>query len=143
MRRRLLAIALGISFLILMTWLGTIITSIIPQKATAQVQRADAGPYTVTLQVNPNPPLITQPATLSIQVVMRSSQQSVSNAHVAIESDMASMDMGMAHIDAKSRDNGMYVADVQFTMSGLWQVQVVLTMPGSQPVTAAFEITAQ
>ena len=143
MRRGLLAIALGISFLILMTWLGTIITSIIPQKATAQVQTADAGPYTITLQVNPNPPLITQSATLSLQVVMRSSQQAVSNAHVAIESDMESMDMGTAHIDAKSKGNGMYVADVQFTMSGLWQVQVVVTMPGSQPVTATFEVTAQ
>jgi hypothetical protein len=143
MRRGLLAIALGISFLILMTWLGTIITSIIPQKATAQVQTADTGPYTITLQVNPNPPLITQSATLSIQVVMRSSQQAVSNAHVAIESDMESMDMGTAHIDAKSQGNGMYVADVQFTMSGLWQVQVVVTMPGSQPVTATFEVTAQ
>src|SRR5437764_13735585 len=109
MRRGLLVIALGISFLILMTWLGTIITSIIPQKATAQVQTADAGPYTITLQVNPNPPLITQPAALSLQVVMRSSQQAVSNAHVAIESDMESMDMATAHIDAKSQGNGMYV----------------------------------
>ena len=143
MRRGLLVIALGISFLILMTWLGTIITSIIPQKATAQVQTADAGPYTITLQVNPNPPLITQPARLSIQVVMRSSQQAVSNAHVAIESDMESMDMGTAHIDAKSQGNGMYMADVQFAMSGLWQVQVVVMKPGSQPVTATFEVTAQ
>lgn len=143
MRRGLLAIALGISFLILMTWLGTIITSIIPQKATAQVQTADAGPYTITLQVNPNPPLITQPATLSIRVVSRSSQQAVSNTHVAIESDMESMDMGTAHIDAKSQGNGMYMADVQFTMSGLWQVQVVVTMPDSQPVSATFEVTAQ
>jgi hypothetical protein len=143
MRRGLLVIALGISFLILMTWLGTIITSIIPQKATAQVQTADAGPYTITLQVNPNPPLITQAATLSIQVVMRSSQQAVSNAHVVIESGMESMDMGTAHTDTKSQGNGMYVADVQFTMSGLWQVQVVVTMPGSQPVTATFEVTAQ
>ena len=143
MRRGLLAIVLGISFLILMTWLGTIITSIIPQKATAQVQTADAGPYTITLQVNPNPPLITQPATLSIRVVSRSSQQAVSNTHVAIESDMESMDMGTAHIDANSQGNGMYVADVQFTMSGLWQVQVVVTMPDSQPVSATFEVTAQ
>jgi len=143
MRRGLLVIALGMSFLILMTWLGTIITSIIPQKATAQVQTADAGPYTITLQVNPNPPLITQPATLSIQVVLRSSQQPVSTAHVALESDMESMDMGIAHIDAKSQGNGMYLADVQFEMSGLWQVQVVVTMPGSQPVTAIFEVTAQ
>jgi hypothetical protein len=74
---------------------------------------------------------------------MRSSPQAVSNAHVVIESDMESMDMGTAHTDAKSQGDGMYVADVQFTMSGLWQVQVVVTTPGSQPVTATFEVTAQ
>ena len=44
MRRNLLVIVLGISFLILMTWLGTIITSIIPHRLTASTQTAQAAP---------------------------------------------------------------------------------------------------
>ncbi|HET7641431.1 MAG TPA: hypothetical protein VFK47_22165, partial [Ktedonobacteraceae bacterium] len=66
-------LALGITFLILMTWLGTIITTLVPQRVTAQVQTVKADPYLVTLQVNPNPPLITQPATLLVQVQLQNS----------------------------------------------------------------------
>ena len=127
MKRGLLAIALGITFLILMTWIGTLLTSIVPHRATAQVQTAQAGPYQVTLQVNPNPPLITQPAT-----------------HVTLENNMKTMDMGTDQVEAKSQGNGMYLANVQFTMSGPWQVQVVISMPGEiQTFKASFEVTAQ
>ena len=66
MKRGLLAIALGITFLILMTWIGTIITGVVLHRATAQVQ---------TAQVNPNPPSITQPATLSIQILEKNSKR--------------------------------------------------------------------
>src|SRR5437764_4849662 len=63
MRRGLLTIALGIAFLILVTWLGTVVTNIVPHNPTAPVQEKQAGPYSVTLQITPNPPPITQPAT--------------------------------------------------------------------------------
>lgn len=143
MKRSLLVIALGITFLIVMTWIGTILTSIIPQRATAQVQTTQAGSYTVTLRVNPNPPLITQPATLTIQLQLSASHRPVSNAHVALANDMESMDMGTDHADARSQGDGMYVASAQFAMSGTWSVQVVISAPGTQTVTAMFEVTAQ
>ncbi len=94
MKRRLLAIALGITFLILITWIGTIITNVVPHRVTAQVQTAQAGPYQVTLQVNPNPPPITQPATLSIQILEHNSKRPISSAKVTLESNMVTMDMG-------------------------------------------------
>jgi len=144
MKRRLLAIALGITFLILMTWIGTIITSVVPQRVTAQVQTAQAGPYQVTLQVNPNPPPITQPATLSIQILEHNSKRPVSSAKVTLESNMATMDMGTGQVAAKSQHDGTYLASVQFSMSGPWQVQVVISMPGeSQTYSAVFEVAAQ
>ncbi len=144
MKRRLLAIALGITFLILMTWIGTIITSVVPQRVTAQVQTAQAGPYQVTLQVNPNPPPITQPATLSIQVLENNSKRPVSSAKVTLESNMVTMDMGTGQVAAKSQHDGTYLASVQFSMSGPWQVQVVISMPGeSQTYSAVFEVAAQ
>ena len=144
MKRRLLAIALGITFLILMTWIGTIITSVVPHRVTAQVQTAQAGPYQVTLQVNPNPPPITQPATLSIQILEHNSKRPVSSAKVTLESNMVTMDMGTGQVAAKSQHDGTYLASVQFSMSGPWQVQVVISMPGeSQTYSAVFEVAAQ
>ncbi len=143
MRRRLLIVALGISFLILITWLGTIVTNIVPRRATAQTQTAQAGPYQVTLQVNPNPPLITQPATLSVQVLLTSTQQPVNNAHVTLESNMETMDMGSDRSSAQLQNNGTYLAHVQFTMSGPWQVRVIVEPPGASPVNVVFEVAAQ
>ena len=66
MKRGLLVIALGIAFLILMTWIGTFLDSVVPHTVTAQVQTDQTGPYHVTLQVRPNPPVTSHPATLSI-----------------------------------------------------------------------------
>jgi nitrogen fixation protein FixH len=144
MKRRLLAIALGITFLILMTWIGTIITSVVPQRVTAQVQTAQAGPYQVTLQVNPNPPPITQPATLSIQILEHNSKRPVSSAKVTLESNMVTMEMGTGQVEAKPQHDGTYLASVQFSMSGPWQVQVVISMPGeSQTFNATFDVAAQ
>jgi len=143
MRRNLLIVVLGITFLILITWLGTIITTMVPSRVTAQVQTAQAGPYQISLQVDPNPPLITQPATLSLQVLVKSSEQSVTRAHVTLESDMVAMGMGIDQVDARSQGNGTYLASVQFSMSGLWRIGVIVAVPGTSPASATFEVTAQ
>jgi len=144
MRRALLVIALGIVFLILMTWIGTLLDSIVPHRVTAQVQTAQAGPYHMTFQVNPNPPLITHHATLSIQVLLNDSQQPVTNAHVTFMSNMETMDMGIDPVEAQSQGNGIYLASVQFSMSGPWKVQVVVSLPGEkQTANATFEVAVQ
>ena len=144
MKRSLLVIALGIAFLILMTWIGTLLDSIVPHRVTAQVQTAQAGPYRVTFQVNPNPPVTSHPATFSIQVVLSASQQPINNAHVALTSNMETMDMELDQADAQSQGNGIYLASVQFSMSGPWQVQVVISQPGvKQTLSATFEVGVQ
>lgn len=143
MKRNLLVIALGITFLILITWLGTLVTTIVPHRTTAQVQTAQAGPYQITLQVTPNPPPIAQPATLSIQVLSRASQQPVTNAHVTLQSNMETMDMGTDEADARSQGDGTYLASVQFSMSGPWQVRVLVAVSGAQPASAVFEVSTQ
>ena len=141
MKRGLLVIVIGITFLILMTWLGTIITNIVPHRTTAQVQTTQAGPYSVTLQVNPNPPSISHPAALSIQVQLSATHKPVSNAHVTLASDMETMDMGTDHEEARSSGNGMYLAHVQFSMSGPWAVQVTISSPGTPTAIAMFEVS--
>jgi YtkA-like len=144
MKRGLLVIALGIAFLILMTWIGTLLDSAVPHPVTAQVQSAQAGPYRLTLQVNPNPPITSHPATLSVQVVLRASQQPITNAHVILASNMETMDMGIDQVEARSQGNGIYLASVQFSMSGPWHVQVMIALPGSkQTLSTTFQVAVQ
>ncbi len=143
MKRGLLAIVVGVAFLILITWLGTLITNIVPHRTTAQVQTTQAGPYSVTLQVNPNPPPITRPAALSIQVLLTTTRQPVSNARVTLASDMETMDMGTDSANARASGNGMYLANVQFSMSGPWAIQVAISAPGQPTAIAMFEVSTQ
>jgi hypothetical protein len=84
------------------------------------------------------------PATLSIQVVLSTSQQPINNAHVALTSNMETMDMELDQADAQSQGNGIYLVSVQFSMSGPWQVHVVISQPGvKQTVSATFEVGVQ
>jgi YtkA-like len=143
MKRNLLILALGISFLIGMTWLGTMVDTLVPHKPTPQTQAAQAGPYQLTLQVDPNPPPITRPATLSLLIVYKGTQQAVTNAHITLQYNMETMDMGIDRVDARSQQNGLYFAQVQFSMSGPWQVQAFIAVPGQKTEQVTFEITAQ
>ena len=144
MKRGLLVIALGIAFLILMTWIGTLLDSVVPHTVTARVQTAQAGLYHVTFQVSPNPPVTSHPTTLSIQVVLSASQQPITNAHLTLISNMQTMDMELDQVDAQSQGNGIYLASVQFSMSGPWQVQVVISQPGAkQTASVTFEVGVQ
>lgn len=143
MKRNLLIIMLGFGFLILMGWIGAMLSSIEPHPPSAAVQTAEAGPYQLTLQVNPNPPLLTRPATLTIQVVRKGSGQIVEHAQVVVESTMETMDMGTDRESASYQSNGLYQSQVQFTMSGPWGVRVLVTEPGMRTESATFEVTTQ
>jgi hypothetical protein len=144
MRHGLLVIALGIAFLILMTWIGTLLDSAVPHTVTAQVQTAQAGPYHLTFQVNPNPPTASHSTAISIQVVSSASQQPITNARVILTTSMETMDMGIDQVEAHSQGNGIYLTNVQFAMSGPWQVQVIIAMPGEkETVNASFVVGVQ
>jgi hypothetical protein len=142
MRRKLLILACGVLFLILLSWLGTSLTEILPARPSAQVQTLSAGPYQITLRVDPNPPQPSKPATLTLQIVHSSTSQLVTNAHVTIESTMETMDMGTDVINAQSQSNGMYHAAVQFGMDGTWQLRVLVAVSGAKTESAMFEVVA-
>ena len=143
-RRQLLILVLGFGSLIAITFIGTSIESIIAFfHPTNSIQRAQAGPYQVTLQVTPNPPSITRPAHLTLQIVHSTTQQLLTHAHVSVESNMEAMDMGMDRVDTSQQSDGTYLARVQFTMSGIWQVRVVIAVPGKKTESAVFAIAAQ
>src|ERR1700730_4184739 len=107
MKRKLLILVGGIVFLVAIAWIGAILSNAAPRTPTAHVQTSQAGPYHITLQVDPNPPLVTQPATVSLQLA-NSSQQAITDAQVFIDSSMMTMDMGTARDEASSQGNGVY-----------------------------------
>lgn len=142
MRRKLLILCLGILFLILLSWLGTSLTEILPARPSAQVQTTNAGPYQITFRVDPNPPSPAKPATLTLQIVHSSTQQLVTNARVSVESNMETMDMGTDIANAQSQSDGTYHASVQFAMDGSWQVRVLVAVPGVKIESVTFEVIA-
>jgi YtkA-like len=142
MRRKLLILFLGILFLILLSWLGTSLTEILPARPSAQVQTAHAGPYQITITVDPNPPSPAKPATLTLQIVHSSTQQLVTNARVSVETTMETMDMGTDVVNAQSQSNGTYHVPIQLAMDGPWQVRVLVAVPGAQTESATFEVIA-
>jgi YtkA-like len=142
MRRKLLILFLGILFLILLSWLGTSLTELLPARPSAQVQTAHAGPYQITVRVDPNPPPPAKPATLTLQIVHSSTQQLVTNARVIIESNMETMDMGTDVVNAQSQSDGTYHVSIQFAMDGPWQVRVLVVVPGTKTESVTFEVIA-
>ncbi len=134
---------MGIAFIAFMVWVGSILPDLIPRTPSSQTQTARAGPYQVTLSVNPNPPASTRPATLTVQITRQGTQQAINNASVVLESNMETMDMGTDRVNAQPQINGVYQARLQFSMSGPWQIHVHITAPGTAPAQVAFEVTAQ
>ena len=141
MKRGLLVIALGVAFLIIITGLGTFITNYMPSMNTSQTQSTQAGPYTVTLRVNPNPPATSQPTTCTIKI--QESSALIPGAQVTLEGTQADMGLDTSVVQASSQGTGTYVARVSFSMSGSWQMQVIITLPGRAAVDATFMVTAQ
>jgi hypothetical protein len=143
MKRGLLIIALGLGFLIAITWLGTFATTYVLPKTTAQVQTMQVGPYDISLRVDPNPPSTQQLSLLTVQIRQHGSQQPVSKVLVTLAGTMETMDMGAITAVTRAQTAGTYVGSLQFAMSGPWQVQVLVSGPGQPVLTAIFTISAQ
>lgn len=144
LRRNMLILAVGIGFLLLTAWFGAFVSNVESQKApTAHIQSKQIGAYTITLQVDPNPPVTTHPATLAFQIVRTGKQQLVTNARLFVSGDMEEMNMQTAQAEAQRQSNGVYTMRLQFSMSGAWLLRVHLEVPGSPVQGTSFEVTAQ
>jgi hypothetical protein len=143
MKRGLLIVGLGFAFLVLVTGLGTFVTNYMPTMNTPHVQSAQAGPYTVTLRIDPNPPASGQPATFAVSIVQSASRQPVNRARVTLEGTQEDMGLTTSTIEAREQGPGTYAGRVNFSMSGSWQVQVAVAVPGQTTENAAFAVTSQ
>jgi len=136
-------VLLGVACLCVVTALGTFVTNFMPTMNTPGVQTSQAGPYTITVHIDPNPPSIERAATFSIQVLQSASQRPVDGAHVVLSGALEDMGLSTSLREARAAGAGTYVARVPFSMGGSWQVQVSITLPGQPTVTAVFQVTAR
>ncbi len=141
MKKPLLIVILGVTFLVLVTALGTFVTNYMPAMNTPRVQSSQAGPYTVTLRVDPNPPSTETPATFSVRILR--ARNPVDGARVVLEGALEDMGLSTSSIPARASGPGTYVARVPFSMGGSWQIQISIALPGQPTVNAVFTVTAQ
>lgn len=134
---------LGVAFLCLVTALGTFVTNVMPTMNTPPVQTSQAGPYTVTLRVDPNPPSTGGSATFAVQVVQSASHSPLDGASVTLEGALEDMGLSTSAILARAAGAGTYVARVPFSMNGSWHIQVEIALPGQPTVIAVFTVTAR
>lgn len=142
MRRGLLIVLLGVAFLCLVTALGTFVTNVMPGMTTPGVQTSQAGPYTVTVHIDPNPPSTQRATMFSIHILQSASQRPVDGAHVVLEGALQDMGLSTSLLQARAAGAGTYLAQVPFSMGGSWQIQISITLPGQPSATAVFQVTA-
>lgn len=144
LRRNMLILALGIGFLVLTASFGMFISRIddTPRQTNPSTQKKQVGPYDITLQVSPNPPSVSNPATITIQIVRTETRQLVTNAQVHITSEMEEMNMGTTQSETKLQKNGTYATSIQFPMSGSWLLYVRIEVPGASSQNTSFEVTS-
>ena len=141
--RRLLILLFGLGCLFSITLLCSSLEALIPRPASAPTQTQQAGPYQVTLQVAPNPPSPSQPATLTLQIVRNDTRQLLTDARVEIAATMEGMVMDDVQLSAARQSDGTYQARFQFAMSGAWDLRVSIVAGGKAAETATFAVMAK
>lgn len=143
-RKTIFVILLGLVFLLVITLLGSNITSLLPHRSlTVANQMVQSGPYQVTLWVTPHLAHVTDPADLIVRIVKQKTHQLITHATVFLVNSMESMNMGTGQNQARLQYDGNYLAHLPFTMSGLWQVRVLVTVSDEQTFSATFQVKAQ
>ncbi len=142
-RRRLLILLFGLGCLFAITLLGSSLEALIPRPASSPTQVQQAGLYQVTLQIAPNPPSLSQPATLTLQIVRSDTRQLLTDARVEIAATMEGMLMDDVKLNAVGQRDGTYQARFQFSMSGAWDLHVSIIVAGKATETATFSVTAK
>jgi hypothetical protein len=129
--------------LLLVLVIGTVLTRRnTPAQALAPDLTTQAGPYTLAVFINPNPPLTSQITHLTLHVTDTTTGQSVNDAGVELRGFMASMDMTMGPFYATPQQDGTYLVDVHLFMGGQWQFMVTITDSGAPPASTLLKLNS-
>lgn len=141
-RRGLLVLLLGVGLLLVLV-IGTLLARrSTSAQALAPTLTTQAGPYTLGVFINPNPPLASQMTHLTFHVTETATGQSVDGAGVELRGFMVSMDMLMGPFYATPQQGGTYLVDVHLFMGGQWQFTVTITNPGTPPASTVLNLNS-
>jgi hypothetical protein len=141
-RRRALLAAGAIGLLLAFLWLGDVLSGIVPHKPYHPATQ-HAGPYAVTLTVNPSQPSINGPIHLRLQIA-DAAHQPVRNAAVTFQWNMEAMDMGTTSGHATpDAMPGAYDVTVASAMSGYWRLSVTIQPIQQATGSTSFDIPVQ
>ncbi|MHB1590117.1 MAG: FixH family protein [Sulfuricella sp.] len=89
-----------------------------------------AGAFSVSLNVDPDPPVPMQDALLELKLLDSKKGQPISGASVSLDLTMPGMQMPVNRPEVVESGSGVYQAKTLFTMAGKWQIQAVVTYAG-------------
>jgi hypothetical protein len=100
-----------------------------------------AGDFSVSLKVDPYPPVTMQNALVELKLFDHEGQP-VSGASVSFDLTMPGMQMPMNRPEVVESSSGVYQAKTIFTMAGKWQIQVLVTSTGKSE-TFIFDLSTK
>jgi hypothetical protein len=110
-----------------------------PTQADATQQ---AGLYTLSLAVNPEPLTARAETTFTLRITDVAGAP-VRGARVACDYTMPAMPMPTMHVTATSDAAGAYICHETLTDSGAWALTITLTPPDGAPVHTTFPLQAR
>lgn len=99
---------------------------------------ASGGEYQLTLVTTPNPP--TGGKDLLTVNVANSFGKPVDGATVAMDINMATMNMGSQSGTATPLGGGAYALNANFSMLGPWKIATTVTLPGGETLNKDFTV---
>jgi hypothetical protein len=111
-----------------------------PPTQTGATQQA--GLYTLSLAVNPEPLTASAETTFTLRITDVAGAP-VSGARVACDYTMPAMPMPTMHVTATADAAGAYICRETLTDAGAWALTITLTPPGGAPVHTTFPLQAR
>ena len=111
------------------------------QRVSRQNQTDQAPDVTVTLNVEPSPPVVGK-ARLVVQLADAAGKP-IESATIDLRGDMSHAGMQPVMVTSTAGAAGSYPTDFEWTMAGDWIVTVTAALPDGRTATRQFDLTVQ
>ncbi|HLW03812.1 MAG TPA: FixH family protein [Ktedonobacterales bacterium] len=133
-------LAAGLICLLLLAWghlgLGA---WLVPPAPTVAQQTAQAGPYSVALQLSSGQLKARGPNTLTLRLRDQAGHP-VNGASLRVTPEMTTMPMAAPEATGQAQGTGQYLIHPLFGMAGDWRLDVTISAPGQPDARVSFPV---